>query len=501
MAGVRRRGRRASTNEEGQTNDVVDGVEVVEEVNLTESEATDIPDDNDNDDETERAVPPTAAESAKLIEECIAKEKSASFLITFAGLVLGVLFVFFGFSTAVPNPDIAYAVMIDAGSTGTRAQVFSFQRGILMDTKVVTSENQIVGLGYGAPVGTFFKALLDEVRTAIPGTKRRKSVPLALRATAGLRLSGADVADRALGEARKALNSSGFLVKPEWVSILDEEAEAVGAWTTVNYLNGHLNGSVAKSSATVELGGASLQVVFEADSETAMLVQEARNVAGKDRAMQHYLPRIVTATFGSDERKLVTMNRLGFGLGDFTKKLFLLFDQEGVLDEGNPCFRKGKKLENKILRLGVAGSEEQRTVTGTGDGDFDRCVASAEIVLMQYGPFEAKVMEKMQGDVVTFAFIYDLTVKLGLGMSATQSELVDMGKKLCEGDGGIAEDRDEVCAEYSYVYLLLKEVTRGFQEKVNLKIVQWIDDHLIGWALGTVLTEFQNELEAQTVKV
>lgn len=499
MAGVRRRGRRSSTNEEGQTTEVVDDGEVIQEVNITESETTDI--DNENEEETSRAVPPTAAESAKLIEECIAKEKSASFLTTVAGLVLGVLFVYFGFNTPVPNPDIAYAVMIDAGSTGTRAQVFSFRNGALLDTKVATSNNQIVGLGYGAPVGQFFKTLLDEVRTAVPGTKRRKSVPLALRATAGLRLSGAEVADKALGEARKALNSSGFLVKPEWVSILDEEAEAVGAWTTVNYLNGHLNGSVAKSSATVELGGASLQVVFEADSETAMLVEESRNVAGKDRAMQHLLPRIVTTSFGSDERKLVTMNRLGFGLGDFTKKLFLLFDQEGVLEEGNPCFRKGKKLENKLLRLGVAGSEEERTVSGTGDGDFDRCVASAEIALMQYGPFDAKIMEKIQGDVVTFAFIYDLTVKLGLGTEPTKTQLMDMGRKLCEGDGGIAEDRDEVCAEFAYVYLVLREVTQGFQEKVNLKIVQWIDDHLIGWALGTVLSEFQNELEAQVVKV
>ncbi len=437
------------------------------------------------------------ATELKSIGEILATEKSTALLCTCAGIAVGLFFLFLGATTEVSPSDIAHAIIFDAGSTGTRAQVFSFRKGVLIDTKMVTSSNRVVGLGYGAPAGEFFKPLLDEVRAVIPGTKRRQAVPLALRATAGLRQSGVDVAEVALSEARRVLNASGFLVKEEWVSILDGESEATGAWTSVNYLLGHLNGSVPKSSNVVELGGASLQIVFEASADAVRVVDEARMLAGNARAAQALLPRLVAGQWGGRERKLVTYNRPGFGLKDFLKKLYLLFDQEGVLEEQNPCFRKNKQFQKKSLQIGLPGSEEVREVSFVGDGDFERCVASAEIVFLQHGPLDKRILGEIQGEVVAFAYIYDLTVKLGVSEMPTQSELLRFGKRLCEGDGSIGNDQDELCVEYSYVYLLLRDITSGFSEDKRLRIVQYVDGHCLGWALGNALTNFQNELAFQ----
>lgn len=434
------------------------------------------------------------------IGEKVAAEKSTALLCTCGGVAIGLFFLFLGVTTEVSPSDIAHAIVFDAGSTGTRAQLFSFQKGILINTKMVSNNNRIVGLGYGAPAGDFFKPLLDDVRAAVPGTKRRRSVPLALRATAGLRQSGVEVAEAALAEARKVLNTSGFLVKKEWVSILDEQAEATGAWTSVNYLLGHLNGSVAKSSSVVELGGASLQIVFEATDDAVRVVNEARMQAGNPRAGQSLLPRLAYGEWGGQERKLVTYNKPGFGLVDFLKKLYLLFDQEGVLEEQNPCFRKGKYLEKKLVHMGLPGTEEVRELTLTGDGNFERCVASAEIVFMQHGELDKNVLAQMRGEIVAFAYVYDLTVKLGLNEQPTLTELRELGEQLCEGNGSIGNDRDELCAEYSYVYLLLRDITGSSSEDCNLRIVQYVDGHCLGWALGDALMNFQEELIAQLHK-
>lgn len=430
------------------------------------------------------------------VKETIDNEKSTATLMTIAGIALGIFFIYLGISTDVPIADVSHAVIIDAGSTGTRAQVFSFRDRSLFQTKLFAIDKPISHLAFGSDSTSFFKSMLDGVKSVIPGVKRRKSVPLALRATAGLRLSVPEHADRALDEARKALKSSGFLVKDEWISIMDDQSEGTGAWTTVNYLRGHLNGSLSESVGIMELGGASLQIVFEANDEALEEVDVVKRAFGKSRASHPLVPRIVEGNWGGKDRKLISINRLGFGLNEFTKKLYSVFDREGVLTEGNPCFRKGKVLEDKILLL---GSGVQFKETFTGDGDFERCVASAQIALAQYGPLDTSLLATFKGEVVGFAFLYDLTVALGISESPTKEELMELGKKLCEGDGSTANDTDEICLEYSYVYLLLSEITGGFKNEAKLKLVQYIDGHMLGWSLGSVLTDFGTALSEQLV--
>jgi ectonucleoside triphosphate diphosphohydrolase 5/6 len=94
----------------------------------------------------------------------------------------------------------------------------------------------------------------------------RSTTPLALRATAGLRLLPASKAEGLLQVVRGFFGASDFHVAPDAVSILDSVEEGYFGWISVNFLLGRGNIGdaidVASTVATLDLGGASTQVTF-----------------------------------------------------------------------------------------------------------------------------------------------------------------------------------------------------------------------------------------------
>lgn len=420
---------------------------------------------------------------------------------------IALFFAMMAHSTTLPPAGRVYGVMLDAGSTGTRAQVFAFRvvddgRLQLDSTKMFKSKKSLASLATGtAPSGSaLFGPLLEQVKRAVPGIRRKKRTPIGLRATAGLRLVGAARAELALGKARIALKASGFLFQDEWVSVLEEEEEGTFAWTTVNFLMGNLQGGVGGKGfiGAMELGGGSMQIVHKAKEEVE---GERTEVAGEGTEGEVSSVESKVEVLGERYRLRAT-SYLGLGLFDFTKKLYTVFDREGVLEEGNPCFRKGKYFENKLLRFGVPGSEERRMVNMTGDGDFERCVLSAEVVIGTYSK-----LYSMKGGLpantvfYAFAYFYDRTVGLGLSGSPSKKQLVSKGKVLCEAhpDLNVKGDFDQACAEFSYIYALLKHFTKDFSTKddITIRFQQYVDGHMLGWALGAMLETIEPVMKLQ----
>lgn len=465
---------------------------------------------------TSASTEPTSSEEqpqapTKSISEVLEAEISA--MKNFLGLtaILCLFFLFMIQATDLPVARRVQAVMIDAGSTGTRAQVFFFRhdlernRLVLYDTKIITAKKSIAALASDKPnLGLpFFKPLLDKVKKTVPGLKRRMRTPIALRATAGLRLLGTARAEKALAEARDALRASEFLFEDQWVSLLSESEEADYAWTTVNYLLGNLdsekNSTDAQFAGVLELGGASMQVVFE---QKDIDEEGEENHSEEDSKSNAFSETTSQITLFRKSYKLHSRSYLGLGLFDFTKKLYLVFDREGVLEEGNPCFRKDKIFEKKRLRFGVPGSEETRVVTMKGDGNFERCVTSAEITIASFSRMIEKRSKLPLGTTFyAFAYFYDRTVKMGLPSSPTQQQMVEKGKLLCEAhpDMDVAGDFDEACAEFSYIYALIKILTDDFSDehKMNIHFEQFVDGHMLGWALGAVLDTIQPVMHLQ----
>jgi hypothetical protein len=141
-----------------------------------------------------------------------------------------------------------------------------------------------------------------------------------------------------------------------------------------------------------------------------------------------------------------------------------------------------------------------------GNGDFGRCVASVDIVLSAFDVPAASAASVAQAGGVefyAFAFFHERVVGFGLPENPTKLDLLRKGEQLCNAPlspsyqaHSKAEVGDDACAEFSYVYALLKRISKDFDEEtgVTFRFIQYIDGHMLGWALGSVLEELTDEV-------
>ncbi|CAJ0920734.1 unnamed protein product [Ranitomeya imitator] len=153
--------------------------------------------------------------------------------------------------------EIFYGLMFDAGSTGTRVHVYKFSQ---TSSGAPHLEHELFkaikpGLSEYADepekCAAGIKELLDIAIEEIPEHLRR-STPLVLKATAGLRLLPEEKALKLLDTVKNIFQSSPFLVGKE----------RIFAWITVNFLTGSLTNPSAKLAGMLDLGGGSTQITF-----------------------------------------------------------------------------------------------------------------------------------------------------------------------------------------------------------------------------------------------
>jgi guanosine-diphosphatase len=110
------------------------------------------------------------------------------------------------------------------------------------------------------------KPLIDRALAEVP-SHLHSCTPIALKATAGLRLLGDVKSSLILDAVRLQLFKTGFpiadLKDNDGVAVMDGRDEGVFAWITVNYLTQRIGGDRLSTSAIMDLGGGSTQIVFE----------------------------------------------------------------------------------------------------------------------------------------------------------------------------------------------------------------------------------------------
>ena len=125
--------------------------------------------------------------------------------------------------------DEKYAIVIDAGSTGSRVHIFRFNvAGGALDLESDTFEQLKPGLSHYAANPTesaaSLKPLLDKALATVPA-EQHKTTTVEVRATAGLRLLPDGQADGILKAVRSFLKDSyPFKSDSKSVSILDGDA-------------------------------------------------------------------------------------------------------------------------------------------------------------------------------------------------------------------------------------------------------------------------------------
>ncbi len=174
-----------------------------------------------------------------------------------------------------PEPEVKcnYIVLIDAGSSGTRAYTYEIEAaedgGI---PGLVERSNQKVEPGFSsykaepAKAGESLAGLLKaegSVLETLPDECEAKT-PTALMATAGMRLleaeeGGADAVKAIYQAAGEAISGAGLDLR--FAGTISGQQEGLYAWLTANYALGTLSGD-KPTVGTLDLGGASTQIAF-----------------------------------------------------------------------------------------------------------------------------------------------------------------------------------------------------------------------------------------------
>ncbi|KAH0733965.1 hypothetical protein KY285_009672 [Solanum tuberosum] len=175
--------------------------------------------------------------------------------------------------------SMKYAVIFDAGSSGSRVHVFCFDENL--DLVPIGNELELFvqkkpGLSSFAsdPVAAAdsLLPLLKDAENVVP-RNLRSNTPVRVGATAGLRQLEGDASDRILQAVRDFLKSkSSFKAKADAVTVLDGNQEGAYQWVTINYLLGKLGKKYSDTVGVVDLGGGSVQMAYaisESDAQKA----------------------------------------------------------------------------------------------------------------------------------------------------------------------------------------------------------------------------------------
>ena len=248
-----------------------------------------------------------------------------------------------GHHKAAAKGDV-FAVVVDAGSTGSRVHVFRFGHGAdgdALELEDDTFEAVTPGLSSYAsdPVAAAasLDPLLDLAMATVPA-KQQKTTTLTVGATAGLRLLPGKQADDILDAVRVHLREKyPFVVEPaNGVTVLDGQSEGAFAWLTLNYLLGHLGKPATETVAAIDLGGGSVQHAY---------------ALSDPKAASEAPPGYVRALAGGGKRYSVYVHSyLGFGLMAGRSAVLKQGETESAAaaaastkssassdDEGHPC--------------------------------------------------------------------------------------------------------------------------------------------------------------------
>lgn len=416
-----------------------------------------------------------------------------------------------------------YVIMIDAGSTGSRIHVYEFdvctQPPTLIDEKYETlkpglSSFDTDAVGAAKSLDPLLKVALD----AVP-TDKRNCTPVAVKATAGLRMLGDEKSSKILAQVRKHLEDDfPFpVVDGEGVSIMDGEEEGVYAWVTANYLLKNIGaGSKLPTAAVFDLGGGSTQIVFEPSFPA-----NEQMVDGEHK---------YELTFGGHKYTLYQFSHLGYGLmqgrNKINSELVDVAIKAGTIIKGqtsktyelsSPCLPPGSIAKEEKVKI---SDDEIYTVTFKGPkaAAGAQCRFLADKILNKdaacktppcsfNGIHQPSLVHtfKETSDLYVFSYFYDRTQPLGLPLAFTLQELHDLARTVCNGEevwesvfGGIEGSMSELSKEPQWCLDLNFQVSllhTGYDIPLQreLKTAKTIADNELGWCLGASLPLLESD--------
>jgi guanosine-diphosphatase len=429
------------------------------------------------------------------------------------------------------KPIVQYVSMVDAGSTGSRIHVYKFNNcgaapeleGEVLFKMTEKIEGKSSGLSAykddPEAAAQSLDPLLDAALKVIPD-KLKGCSPIAVKATAGLRLVGTERSGKILEAVRHRLETKyPFPVVSQeegGVSIMGGADEGVYAWVTVNYLLGKIGGpDHSETAAVFDLGGGSTQIVFQPTFEGLSSGGMPEKLAEGDHKYD--------LSFGGQTFSLYQHSHLGYGLMAAREAIHAtLVEDLHAENKGdtawtknavvNPCLSVGTS-KNVTVKLGEKhplGESLELTMTAPSTAGPSQCRSLAERILKKdaecklapcsfngvHQPSIAKTFARE--DMYFLSYFFDRTQPLGMPESFTLRELADLTRNVCGGEqgwdvfasvpGALAElrERPEHCLDLSFMLALTHT---GYEMPLDreVRIAKKIKEKELGWCLGASL--------------
>ncbi|KAK9478325.1 nucleoside phosphatase family-domain-containing protein [Lipomyces japonicus] len=411
------------------------------------------------------------------------------------------------------KPITQYALMVDAGSTGSRIHVYEFSncqatpelvREVFEMTKPGLSSYPNDPQAAAESLDPLIEVAVREVPDDI-----KACTPIAVKATAGLRILGQAASEKILAAVRTHLETKyPFpVVAGDGVSIMDGKDEGVYAWITTNFLLGNIGSKEDIPTAAVfDLGGGSTQIVFE----PTFPVSEA----GVPEQMTHGDHKY-DLNFGGRHFTLYQHSHLGYGLMEARKKVHQAVVQAALEKSEtipktlvNPCLPP-KMIREVEVELS-ADKKVKVNMTGPAEPSSSQCRFLTEKILQKeaactvapcsfngvHQPSLSRTFAKE--DIFIFSYFFDRTYPLGMPHSFSLSELRDLTSRVCKGQPGWdsfaaipgaldeLEDRPEWCLDLNFMVSILHS---GYDIPLDreVKIAKKLKGNELGWCLGASL--------------
>ncbi|KAI9592904.1 nucleoside phosphatase GDA1/CD39 [Syncephalis fuscata] len=394
--------------------------------------------------------------------------------------------------------------MIDAGSTGSRIHAYRFnycQQHPELESEVFHHIEPGLSAFPDNPdaAARSLDELMQVALQSVPESLH-SCTPVAVKATAGLRLLGPTTSDAILAQVRHHLttNYPFPIVKKDGVVIMDGKDEGVYAWITVNYLLSNFDADKRVSTAAIfDLGGGSTQIVFE----PTMPINQPMTPGEHEYALQ----------FSSRDYVLYQHSYLGFGLMEARRRILQYNIHKWQKESGpdglvnHPCLPVDYR---EILPTG----NKSITLVGSANG-LDQCRKFVKDLMFNKdhticpvrpcafdGVYQPSLQDTFShGDLYIFSYFYDRLEALGFGRDFTLQDVHDAADHVCKNDTAWFERKKGVkdvanlfkknayyCADMAFIYGLLHD---GYEvpNVRQMHMAKKIKDFETGWCVGAAI--------------
>ncbi|VVT53003.1 uncharacterized protein SAPINGB_P003355 [Magnusiomyces paraingens] len=420
------------------------------------------------------------------------------------------------------KPVNQYVIMIDAGSSGSRVHVYKFNN-CLATPRLVSEEFKMLEPGLSSfkddpeAAAKSLDPLLEVALNTIPKESYGCS-PIAVKATAGLRLIGEEAANKTLAAVRAHLeNNYPFAVvsdENQGIAIMPGADEGVYAWVTVNYLLGNIVSDPKNkipiserppTAAVFDLGGGSTQIVFEPHFKVS-----GQNLPKGDHRYD--------IKFGANHYSLYQHSHLGYGLNVARDSMYAAV-VSSYLNSGvdinttpivNPCLPPGAQLKDVKVKVD-SESYVVPNMVGPKEPSMLQCQKIAEVLLKKEaecpvepcsfnGIYQPSLVSNFmrEGDLYVISYFYDRTFPLGMPSAFNIDDLKDLAQKVCRGKESYdsfeaipeavsqLKENPQWCGDLAYMLAVLHH---GYDIPAHreVKIAKKVKGNELGWCLGASL--------------